>query len=131
MFSFFTKRPLATEGDFATAGKVSVWIGDFESEDALLDYIESEDGCGKDFGCVLRDQRELSVLEQPRSVRELLRGFSRHEEFVDEIEAQIEPDAKARCAVVSYASDYQHWGITPKPTAPLKFIGVASFGQGQ
>jgi hypothetical protein len=123
-----SKEP-ATERDFAAAGKVSVWIGDFDSEDALLEYIESEDGCGRDFGCVLRDRRELSVQSEARPVREMLTGFSSYQSFVDEIVALAGAAARARCAVVSYASDYRLLGLTPKPSARLRFAGVASFGK--
>jgi hypothetical protein len=129
MFSLFKKKKPATERDFAVTGKVSVWLGDFDSEDALLDYVESDDGCGADFGCVLRDRRELSVESQPRPVRELLQGFSWYQKFVDEIVTQAGADTRARCAVVSYASDYRLLGITPKATARLRFVGVASFGE--
>ncbi|MEW6306904.1 MAG: hypothetical protein AB1705_25860 [Verrucomicrobiota bacterium] len=129
MFSLFKKKQPATESDFAVKGKVSVWIGDFDSEDALLDYVESDDGCGEDFGCVLRDRRELSVETQPRPVSELLQGFSWSREFIDEIVAQAGAGTQARCAVVSYASDYRLLGVTPKATARLRFIGVASFGE--
>lgn len=129
MFSIFKKKQPATEKDFAAAGKVSVWLGDFDSEDALLEYVESEDGCGKDFGRVLCDRRELSAHPQPRPVRDLLTGFSCCEDFVDEIVAQAGKDAQARCAVVSYASDYRLLGVTPKPSARLRFVGVASFGE--
>jgi hypothetical protein len=131
MSSLFKKKQPATEHDFVAKGKVSVWIGDFDSEDALLDYVESDGGCGEDFGCVLRDRRELSVESQPRTVRDLLRGFSWYQQFVDEIVAQAGADTQARCAVVSYASDYRLLGITPKATARLKFVGVASFGETQ
>ncbi len=122
------KRP-ATESDFAATGKVSVWIGDFDSEDRLLDYVESEDGCGQDFGCVLRDRRELTVQRQPRPVRELLADFSWSRQFVDEVVAQAGSSAQAHCAVVSYGSDYRLLGVAPKPSARLRFIGVASFGE--
>jgi hypothetical protein len=129
MFSLFKKKQPATERDFAVKGKVSVWIGDFDSEDDLLDYVESDDRCGNDFGCVLRDRRELSVETQPRPVRELLQGFSWYQEFVDEVVVQAGADTQARCAVVSYASDYRLLGVTPKSTARLRVVGVASFGE--
>ena len=129
MFSLFKKKQIATKRDFAATGKVSVWIGDFDSEDALLDYVESEDGCGKDFGCVLRDRRELSAETQARPVRELIRGFSWYQEFVDEIVAQAGTETQAKCVVVSYASDYRLLGILPKSVARLRFVGVASFGK--
>jgi hypothetical protein len=128
MFSLFKKRQPATEMDFAVKGKVSVWIGDFDSEDALLDYIQSENGMGVDFGCVLLHRRELAVKSHPKPVRELLLGFSRPEQYADEIAARVGADVQARCAVVSYASDYTLLGITPKPNARLRFVGVASFG---
>jgi hypothetical protein len=47
MFSLFKKHPLASERDFAVAGKVSVWIVDFDSEDALR-------SCSKPSSAVLR-----------------------------------------------------------------------------
>ncbi len=129
MFSIFKKKQPVTERDFAVAGKVSVWVGDFDNEEALLDYVESEEGCGRDFGCVLRDRRELSAQRQPRPLRELLAPFSSSADFVDEIVSQAGEGAQARCAVVSYASDYRLLGVTPKPDARLRFIGVASFGR--
>lgn len=122
------KQP-ATEWDFATTGKVSVWIGDFDDEMALLDYVEADDGFGADFGCVLRDRRELTVEPQSKSLRGLLDGFSSASDFVEEIVALAGEGVRARCAVVSYASDYTLLGVTPNPKARLRFVGVASFGE--
>jgi hypothetical protein len=126
--SSFRKQP-ASEWDFATAGKVSVWIGDFDDELALLDYVEADDGFGADFGCVLRDRRELTAESEPKPLRELLDPFSSSSDFVDEIVRKVGESVRARCAVVSYASDYLLLGITPNPKARLRFAGVASFGQ--
>jgi hypothetical protein len=128
MGSPINKKP-ATEWDFATTGKVSVWIGDFDDEMALLDYVEADDGLGADFGCVLRDRRELTVERKPKPLRELLHGFSSYADFVDEIVARAGAEVQARCAVVSYASDYTLLGVTPSPKARLRFVGVASFGE--
>src|SRR6266536_1786146 len=100
-----SKKP-ATECEFAATGKVSVWVGDFDDEMALLDYVEADDGMGADFGCVLRDRRELAVESLPKPLRELLRGFSSSADFVDEIVVRAGADIQARCVVVSYASDY-------------------------
>ncbi len=129
MFSFFNKKNPATEGDFAAKGKVSIWIGDLDDEMELLNYVEADDGFGADFGCVLRDSRELTVELQPKPLRELLYGFSYYKDFLDEILTRAGADVEAHCAVVSYASDYTLLGITPKPNTRLRFIGVASFGQ--
>src|SRR6185503_3904915 len=115
--SFLSNKKPATERDFATTGKVSVWIGDFDNEMALLDYVEADDGFGADFGCVLRDRRELAVESQPKPLRELLHGFSSSADFADEIVARAGSDVQARCAVVSYASDYTRLGLTPAPQA--------------
>jgi hypothetical protein len=128
MSSLPKKKP-ATEWDFATTGKVSVWIGDFDDEMALLDYVEADNGLGADFGCVLRDRRELSVESHPKPLRELLHGFSSYADFVDEIVALAGADIQARCAVVSYASDYTLLRVTPAPNARLRFVGTASFGE--
>jgi hypothetical protein len=125
----FPDKKVATERDFSATGKVSVWIGDFDDEIALLDYVEAEDGFGTDFGCVLRDRRELSVEPTPKPLRDLLHGFSSYSQFVDEVVRQVGEDIQARCAVVSYASDYLLLGIVPSPNARLRFIGVASFGE--
>jgi hypothetical protein len=129
MFSLSKKKQPATERDFAVTGKVSVWIGDFDDEMALLDYVEADDGLGADFGCVLRYRRELAVQQRPVPLRQLLHAFSSSAGFVDELIAQAGTDAQARCAVVAYAADYTKLGITPKPDARLRFIGVASFGE--
>ena len=117
-------RPLPSDRDFAAAGKVSMWVGDIASEDELLDYIEH--GFGVDFGCVLLHRRELSVKPQAEPVRALLRGFSWCERFTEEIVGTAGPEATARCAVVSHGADYGLLGVTPKPNARLRFLGVAS-----
>src|SRR5262249_40971735 len=106
MATFSSKKKIATERDFSAAGKVSVWIGDFDDEMALLDYVEADDGLGADFGCVLRDRRELVVNPKAKPVRELLRGFSSSSDFVEQTVKQAGETVHARCAVVSYASDY-------------------------
>ena len=129
MFSLSKKKQPATQRDFAVTGKVSVWIGDFDDEMALLDYVEADDGLGADFGCVLRSRRELAIEQQPMPLRQLLHPFSFSRDFLDEIVARAGTDVQARCAVVAYASDYTLLGITPKPGARLRFIGVASFGE--
>jgi hypothetical protein len=103
-------------------------VGDFDSEDALLDYIEDECGLGADFGCLLLYRRELSVEAHPKLIRELLHGFSWFEQFVDEA-ARAAGDALARCAVVSHASDYTLLGFRPKQSGRLRFLCVASFGE--
>ena len=128
MSSFSRKQP-TTEWDFAATGVVSVWIGDFDDEIALLDYVEADHGFGADFGCVFRDRRELAVESQPKPLRELLHCFSSSADFVDEIVALAGTDVQARCAVVSYASDYARLGLTPAPQARLRFVGIASFGE--
>ena len=126
---FSSKKKIATQRDFSVAGKLSVWIGDFDDEMALLDYVEAEDGFGADFGCVLRNRRELSVEPTPKPLRELLCGFSWSSEFIDEVIRQAGENVEARCAVVSYASDFLQLGVVPSPKARLRFIGVASFGE--
>lgn len=126
---FSSNKKIATERDFAATGKVSVWIGDFNDEIALLDYVEADDGFGADFGCVLRDRRELSVEPTPKPLRELLYGFSSASDFIDQIIGQTGEAILARCAVVTYASDYLQLGFTPSPKARLRFVGVASFGE--
>jgi hypothetical protein len=121
-------KRVPNERAFAATGKVSVWVGDFASEDALLDYIEDAHGFGADFGCVLLHRRELSVEPQAKPIRELIEGFSWSEQFVGEVAGFAGADMPARCAVLSHASDYTLLGITPKPDARLRFLGVASFG---
>jgi hypothetical protein len=127
MSIFGQKQATLTERDFAATGKVSIWVGDFDNEDALLDYVEDERGFGTDFGCRLLHRRELSVEPHPKPIRELLHGFSWFEQFINEA-VRAAGDTRARCAVVSHASDYTLLRFTPKPTARLRFLCVASFG---
>jgi hypothetical protein len=121
------RKQLPTERDFSVTGKVSIWIGDFDNEDALLDYVESEQGFGADFGCLLCHSRELAVLPHPRPLRELLQPFSSAKDFVDEIVAISGEKTFSRCAVVAYAADYRLLGFEPNANARLTFVGVASF----
>lgn len=131
MSTFGSKKQIANQADFASSGKVSVWIGDFDDEMALLDYVEADNGMGADFGCVLRSHRELAVEPRPKPLRELLEGFSWPSQFVEEIIKRVGEDTRSHCAVVAHASDYSLLGITPAPKARLRFVGVASFGGGR
>ena len=75
------------ERDMAARGKVSIWVGDFADEMEALDYVESDDGFGKQFGCVLRHSRELVTYEEPKPLPQLLEGFSSWKDFIGEAAA--------------------------------------------
>ncbi len=113
------------ERNMVAPGKVSIWIGEFDDEMEALDYVESDDGFGAQFGCVLCHSRELAVREEAMPLRKLLEGFSSWKDFIDEATSS-DLSQRARCAVVAYACDYRLLGITPGP-GPMRFLGVASF----
>src|SRR4051794_37757451 len=110
----------SAEDKMASPGKVSIWVGDFTNEEELLDYIESEEGFGSQFGCVLRENRELCTSAQIVPLRELLEGFSWWRQFIEEAVALQGSPVGAHCAVVAHACDYRLLSYTPKP-GPLRF----------
>ena len=119
---------MADEHDMAAPGKVSIWVGDFADEMEALDYVESGEGFGRQFGCVLRHRRELVAFDDPKPLRQLLEGFSSWRDFIGEVSSISSDEVTARCAVVAYACDYRLLQATPR-SGRMHFLGVADFGQ--
>jgi hypothetical protein len=120
--------------DYATfrrGGRVSVWIGNFQTYEEVDEYMNLTDNFEKDFGFRLneRDMPESKVAESAESIEELVSGFSWYESFAPSVvEAAAKMNiAKATTMIVflNYAFDPSKVAVNPK--APLIFLGNFPF----
>lgn len=113
--------------DFVSSGFVSVWIGDFRSEDDLDDYID--DIFPKEFGFQVPPQVvcEIGVRPQPMEIASIVQGFSRWKTFESAVieAAQSRGIKEAACMFVIYNFKYDGSSETADPL--LKFIGSVPF----
>jgi len=91
MLSLF-KKPIISQSEYTAGRAVSVWIGDFESEESLDEYLRDEKGFPADFGFRIDDASspEISVEKERLGVRQLLTGFSVYEQFIEEAVREAE-----------------------------------------
>lgn len=93
---------------FARPGYVSVWIGDFRSEDEFDDYLL--DNFPSEFGFEIRPQavREMGVEQEPVPISRLVRGFSRSTTFDSKVvDAAIAIGvSEAACMFIIYNFKY-------------------------
>jgi len=110
-------------------GKVSVWTGNFDSEDELLAYVD--DGAfGSDFDFQVKTifGRELRAEKRAVAIDELVQGCSSWRAFESAVvkSAKDAGIASAKCIVIFYAFEYvRSPGINRN--APLVFLGAFDF----
>ncbi len=115
--------------EMTKSGKISVWIGNLNSEDELLSYVD--DGpFGRDYAFVLNANagRELVAKTHQVLLSELVEEFSYSNKFD---RSCIEMATKlgfisANCMVVLYAFEYIPCTMV-NPQSPLKFVGAFDF----
>ena len=106
---------------------VSLWLGNFSSEDELLDYLE--ENFTNDFGFEIYEpagpEQDVSSTG-PKLIYDLLDGFSQYKNFRDDAVklAKSKGWEKATTAVVFYAFKYDPSLIKRKKGFPLTFIGT-------
>jgi hypothetical protein len=117
--------------EFAAEGMVSIWIGNFPSEAQFDRYMNLTEDFENDFGFKIdnRSVREAVVENGPKSVEELLEGFSSWESFgpaTTEACRRLGID-RATTMIVFYAVTFDPSKTVINPSAPLKFIGAFPF----
>ena len=115
--------------DFQKPGTVSVWVGDFRTEDDLDDYLSGE--FESDFGFAIYDRavREIGVEPEPVSIEQLVAPFSRADTFasgvVDAARKVGRTSASAMFIIYFFAFDPALAHVHPQ--AQLTFIGAVPF----
>src|SRR5215212_10342402 len=97
----------ANHEDFRVGNFISLWLGNFQSEEELDEYLSSVEQFENDFGFEIYppDGPESDVSETgPKPIYELLEGFSRWQTFVEAatVESQLKGWIKATTALVFY-----------------------------
>ena len=117
--------------DFRKGGMVSVWVGDFNSDIELEDYMNLSRKFEKDFCFELneRDMPETSVEPKPVAVSQLVNGFSWSNSYVESVAelAREHGIEKATTMVVFLNFEYRPERVKPNERAPLKFLGAVPF----
>lgn len=117
-----------TFDDFIKPGFVSVWIGDFRSEDDFDDYLL--DHFTTEFGFEVRPQavREMGVEAEPVEIGKLVQGFSRSKTFDSKVvdAARTNGITTASCMFIIYNFKYDA-ACQAVPNARVKFIGAVPF----
>ncbi len=74
---------MISQSEFEIGGMVSIWVGDFADDIHFDDYMNLSAEFEKDFGFTINDRaiREVVVEIAPKSVDELVQGFSSWESF--------------------------------------------------
>jgi hypothetical protein len=122
--------PKATHEQFRVGKVVSLWLGNFTSEELLDEYLN--EGFEEDFGFKIftPDSPEADIEDKAVDIRTLLNGYSQSASFVDEAvtAAQSKGWETATTAVVFYNFQYDAASITPNADPPITFIGVLAYG---
>jgi hypothetical protein len=117
---------------FRKGGKVSVWIGNLASDIELDDYMNIQRTFEKDFGFEIneRDMPETKVEEGSVPIAKLIEGFSWAESYAQSVNeiAQKQGFERATTMIIFINFEYDPDRAKPNPNAPVKFLGVASFG---
>jgi hypothetical protein len=114
--------------DFIAPGFVSVWVGDFRSEDNFDDYLIDQFAAEFGFEVPAQAIREMGTEPQPVDLGHLVQGFSRSETF------DLKVVAAARTRGVTMASsmfiiyNFKYDSSHQRVSIPcLKFIGAVPF----
>ncbi len=110
---------------------VSVWIGNFDSDTELDEYMNMSRVFERDFGFQLndRDMPETVVKDSPTSIAALVNGFSWSNSYGSAVVdlAGAQRIDKATTMVVFLNFEYRPERAKPKETAPLRFLGAVQF----
>jgi len=122
----------AKHEDFRVGKFISLWLGNFQSEEELDEYLSSVEQFENDFGFEIYppDGPEYDVSETgPKPIYELLEGFSRWQTFIEvaTAESQSKGWIKATTALVFYNFRYDPRFINANPSGLLTFIGVIPY----
>jgi hypothetical protein len=119
------------QSEFAAAGTVSVWIGNFETDAEFDDYMNLSREFETDFGFRIDDRaiREAVVERAPKSVGELVEGFSNWRSFGPEVVGAAKHAGvdRATTMIVFYTVCFDPAKVKISPGARLRFIGAFPF----
>lgn len=122
---------MTNHNDFSKGGMVSVWIGNFNSDLDLDDYINLSRTFEKNFGFELneRDMPETSVEPDPVPVCKLVEGFSWSDSYARSVAelAKRHSVEQATTMVVFLNFAYEPNPAKLNKNAPLKFLGAVPF----
>ncbi len=119
----------ATHAQFKEAGVVSVFVGDFENEDTLDDYLDT--GFTQNFGFEIdpADGPEADVEQDRLEIRSLIAQYSDGDQFCEA--AGDSADAlhieEANTALIFYHFRYSSEFASTGEEAPVRFLGVFPF----
>ncbi|PEE33563.1 hypothetical protein CN271_04115 [Bacillus cereus] len=118
---------------------VSIWIGNFENEEELMNYTNieyTEDGDSisstfeKDFNLDYYDRDLIEkkwISKSTNSVKDLLDGFSYSNQFLEQFDT-IRYSEEFNAAILIYNLEYDAQKTKGKfKNSDLKFIGVAQY----
>ncbi|MFJ8413915.1 immunity 22 family protein [Bacillus paramycoides] len=118
---------------------VSIWIGNFESKEELMNYTNieyTEDGDSissafeKDFNLDYYDRDLIEkkwISKSTNSVKDLLDGFSYSDQFLEQFDT-IRYSEEFNAAILIYNLEYDAQKTKSKcKNSDLKFIGVAQY----
>ena len=113
---------------FVKPGWISVWVGDFRSEDDFDDYLLDE--FSRDFGFEIpqRAVREIGAEPELVEIARLVDGFSRSKTFDSEVvnAAKAHGISRASCMLIIYNFAYvPNSQLSAEPA--IKFIGTLPF----
>jgi hypothetical protein len=113
--------------DYVSTGSISVWVGDFRSEDDLDDYIDHEFPAHFGFKVPPQVVCEIGVKPAPQAIGQLVEGFSRSKTFDSKVveAADAEGIMEASCMFIIYNFKYDRRQQTGNPR--LTFIGSVPF----
>jgi hypothetical protein len=115
--------------DFQKQGMVSVWVGDFRTEDELDDYLNGQ--FESDFGFSIYDRavREIGVESEPVSVEHLVAPFSLSQTFASGVvdAARRAGSTSASAMFIIYFFAFDPALVHVHPQAQLTFIGTVPF----
>ena len=118
------------QAEFSIGGMVSVWIGNFETEAQFDDYMNLSKDFEKDFGFRIENGsiREATVEHTPRTIQELVIGFSNWKSFAPAVvqAARAVGVEKATTMIVFYCLNFPD-SQTRSANAPLQFLGAFPF----
>src|SRR3982751_208551 len=71
------------QAEFSIGGMVSVWVGNFKTDAQFDDYMNLSKRFETDFGFRIENSsvREATVEDTPKSIQELVNGFSNWKSF--------------------------------------------------
>ena len=119
------------QAEFSIGGMVSVWVGNFQTDAQFDDYMNLSKRFETDFGFRIENSsvRETTVQDTPKSIQELVTGFSNWKSFASAAveAARAAGIEKATTMIVFYCLDFVPDPEETNPGAPLEFLGSFPF----